>query len=61
MNLERVLRLFACQFYSYQIARNLVVPKNTPPKKDGGTETIISIPSHNFEAHVLTVWKNKIG
>ena len=33
MNLERVLRLFVCQFYSYQIVRNLVVPKNTPPKK----------------------------
>ena len=33
MNLERVLRLFVCQFYSYRIARNLVVPKNTPPKK----------------------------
>ena len=33
MNLERVLRLFVCQFYSYRIARNLVVPKNTPLKK----------------------------
>ena len=33
MNLERALRLFVCQLYSYRIARNLVVPKNTPPKK----------------------------
>ena len=30
-------------------------------KKEGGTQTIISIPSSNFEAHALTVWKNKIG
>ena len=33
MNLERILPLFVCQFYSYRITRNLVVPKNTPPKK----------------------------
>ena len=33
MNLERILCLFICQFYSYRIAMNLIVPKNTPPKK----------------------------
>ena len=27
-------------------------------KKDAGTQTIIFILSLNFEAHVLTVWKN---
>ena len=58
MNLERVLRLFVCQFFPYRIARNLAVPKNTPPKKDAGTQTMISILSRNLEAHVLTVWKS---
>ena len=33
MNLERILCLCICQFYSYRIAMNLIVPKNTPPKK----------------------------
>ena len=33
MNLERTLCLFICQFYSYRIAMNLIVPENTPPKK----------------------------
>ena len=27
-------------------------------KKDAGTQTILSILLRNFEAHVLTVWKN---
>ena len=44
MNLERVLRLFVCQFYSYRIARNLVVPKNTPPKKMGALEPSFPFP-----------------
>ena len=60
MNLERVLFLFICQFYYYRIAINFIVSKNKPPKKkNAGTWTIISILSRNFEADVLTVWKNK--
>ena len=31
MNLERIA--FICQLYSYRIAMNLAVSKNTPPKK----------------------------
>ena len=27
-------------------------------KKDAGTQTIISILLRNFDAHVLTMWKN---
>ena len=56
MNLERVLCLFVCQFYSYQIERNLVVPKNTPPKKDAGTQTIISILSRNFSLFMFLLY-----
>ena len=44
MNLERVLRLFVCQFYSYRIAKNLVVAKNMPPKKMGALKPSFSFP-----------------
>ena len=49
---------FSACFSSYRIARNLVVPKNTPPEKDAGTLIMISIFSRNLESHALTVWKN---
>ena len=47
-------------FLSCRIARNLVLPKNTPPKKDADTQTMISILSRNLEAHALTAWKNTL-
>ena len=59
MNLERLLGLFACQLSFYRIARNLPVPKNTPPKKDADTQARISILSGNLESHVLTLSENR--
>ena len=57
MNLERVLRLFVTVLFLSNINK-LCCTQKYATKKDAGTQTIISILSCNFEAHVLPVWKN---
>ena len=60
MNLERVLRLFVCQFYSYRIARNLVVPKNMPPKKMGALKPSFPFPRAILKYMFLLYGKTRL-
>ena len=59
MNLERILRLFCLSVLFLSNSKESCCIQEYATKKDAGTQTIIYILSRKFEAHVLTVWKNK--
>ena len=58
MNLERVLRFVCLSALFLSNSKEPCCTQKYTIKNDAGTKTIISILSRNFEAHVLTVWKN---